>query len=65
MHGVHQTPADRAILHGWVDRDRPDTSDAVAFIEKIADFRAATLTHQLPPRVPENPARNRAPPKSS
>ena len=45
MHGVHQSPANCAILHGWVDRNRPDTSDAVAFVEKIAadhptvDFR--------------------------
>jgi hypothetical protein len=45
MHGVHQTPANRTILDCWVDRNRPNTCDAVSFVEKIAadnlavDFR--------------------------
>src|SRR5947208_2958984 len=36
MHRVHQTPANRTILHGRINRNRPNTCDRVAFVQKIA-----------------------------
>ena len=36
MHSVHQTPADGAILHRRINRDRPHACDHIAFVEKIA-----------------------------
>ena len=36
MHGVHQTPANRTILHRRIDSNRPNTCDRVAFVQKIA-----------------------------
>ena len=36
MHRFHQTPANRAILHRRIDRNRSNACDRVAFIEKIA-----------------------------
>jgi hypothetical protein len=45
MNRLHQTPANRAILHRRIDRDRANACDAVAFVQKIAadnaliDFR--------------------------
>src|SRR5262245_48084077 len=45
VHGIHQTPANGAILYGRIDRNWANTCNAVAFIEKIAadnpsiDFR--------------------------
>ena len=36
MHRVHQAPANRAILHRWIDGNRPNPGDSVTFVEKIA-----------------------------
>src|SRR6476646_833353 len=36
VHGVHQTPSNRAILHRRIDRNWSNARDRVAFIEKIA-----------------------------
>src|SRR5215471_15812324 len=36
MHRIHQPPPDRAILDRRVDSNRPNTSDPVALVQKIA-----------------------------
>ena len=41
VHSVHQTSADRTILHRRINCDRPDACDRVAFVEKIAADNAA------------------------
>ena len=58
VHRVHQTSANRAILHCRIDRDRSNTCDRIAFVEKIAadnlpiDFR----DDRIKLRMREHPA---------
>ena len=41
VHGLHEAAPDRAVLRGWIDRDRPDADDRPAAIEEIAADDAA------------------------
>jgi hypothetical protein len=41
MHSIHQTSADRTILHLRINSDWPDACDRVSFVEEIAADNAS------------------------
>jgi len=57
MRRIHQTAANRAILHRRINSNRPNTCDDVAFVEKIAADNPAIefCNDGTKVRVPEHP----------
>src|SRR5271169_3584662 len=46
MDVLHQLPPDRFVLDAGIDGNRPDTGDAVTFVEEVAaDYLAAKFGH--------------------